>query len=98
MVIPRTHVADLSAPGAARAVVEMAPALEAASQMLVERLAAQGVSLVQSSGSAAGQEVFHLHMHLIPRWTGDAPLTMWSRNPVESERVVETHRQLVGQG
>jgi hypothetical protein len=40
---------------------------------------------------AAGQEIFHLHMHLIPRWTGDSPLTSWGHDVVEGKRVAETH-------
>ncbi len=31
-------------------------------------LGAPGVNIVTNSGSAAGQEVFHFHIHVIPRW------------------------------
>ena len=31
---------------------------------------ADGLSIVQQNGKAAGQEVFHLHVHLIPRYEG----------------------------
>lgn len=30
----------------------------------------EGTSLLQSNGKDAGQEVFHFHMHLIPRYSG----------------------------
>lgn len=39
---------------------------------LVAALAPDGLQLVQYSGAAAGQTVFHLHLHLIPRWEGGA--------------------------
>ena len=31
---------------------------------------ADGISIVQQNGKAAGQEVFHLHIHVIPRFEG----------------------------
>jgi histidine triad (HIT) family protein len=36
-------------------------------------LSPDGVMISQFNGAAAGQTVFHLHVHIIPRWT-DAPL------------------------
>lgn len=30
-----------------------------------------GVNIVQNNGVAAGQTVFHFHIHLIPRYEGD---------------------------
>lgn len=33
-----------------------------------------GVTILQSNGSPAGQTIFHLHFHIIPRWGGGAPL------------------------
>lgn len=31
---------------------------------------ADGISIVQQNGRAAGQEIFHLHVHVIPRYEG----------------------------
>jgi histidine triad (HIT) family protein len=31
-----------------------------------------GVTIIQFNGQAAGQSVFHLHFHIIPRWEGQA--------------------------
>lgn len=44
-------------------------------------LGAPGVNIVSNSGRAAGQEVFHFHVHVIPRWRGGG----W-------RRLVERHR------
>jgi histidine triad (HIT) family protein len=74
LVVPRQHIPDLTADGAATAVAAVAPALEATARILSTRLPADGISILQANGRAAGQEVFHLHFHLVPRWHGDRPL------------------------
>ncbi len=38
---------------------------------VVESLDADGYNLLQNNGAAAGQEVMHVHLHLIPRWQQD---------------------------
>jgi len=35
---------------------------------------ADGINIGQSNGVAASQEVFHMHVHVIPRHTGDSPM------------------------
>lgn len=42
-----------------------------------------GLNIVQNNGAAAGQVVFHYHVHLIPRWEGDRVLRPWTPNPAE---------------
>lgn len=37
-----------------------------------QAFAADGVALMQLNGSAAGQTVFHIHVHVIPRYAGQA--------------------------
>jgi histidine triad (HIT) family protein len=39
-----------------------------------------GVSLVQANGAAAGQSVFHVHIHVLPRRTGDDLKLNWDRD------------------
>ena len=36
------------------------------------RLRADGITLRQHNDVAGGQEVFHFHLHVVPRFTGDA--------------------------
>ncbi len=35
---------------------------------------ADGINIGQSNGVAASQEVFHMHVHIIPRHMGDSPI------------------------
>jgi diadenosine tetraphosphate (Ap4A) HIT family hydrolase len=71
LVVPRRHAAylvDLEPS-------EGAPIWEAARIVAAglrrSGLRCNGVNLHLADGSAAGQEVFHLHLHVIPRWRGD---------------------------
>jgi histidine triad (HIT) family protein len=64
-------------------------ALFAAGTRLAERLRSsglpcEGVNLFVADGEAAGQEVFHVHLHVIPRTAGDGftlDADAWRRPP-----------------
>ena len=70
LVIPKRHVRDIyeldeeTAAGVMKATVRVARAIKRALQP-------DGMNLVQSNERAAGQEIFHFHVHIIPRWHGD---------------------------
>jgi histidine triad (HIT) family protein len=73
LVIPRAHRAQLRdlAPAEAAGVGRCLPRLARA---LAAALEADGVQLVNLNGPAAGQTVFHVHVHLIPVHRARPPL------------------------
>jgi histidine triad (HIT) family protein len=81
LVIPRAHVADLwqvEAPLGGElmaAVIRVGRAIDAA-------LSPEGMNLITSAGETAEQTVFHLHLHLVPRWHRDGFGRIW---PVEGK-------------
>ncbi|MGC3956052.1 MAG: HIT domain-containing protein [Propionicimonas sp.] len=94
LVIPRRHTEDLLSDPTALA--EIAPAVSAAAALLTEKLGADGLNLLSNAGEVAGQEVFHLHLHLVPRFAdrpGLSELTV--REPdIDLDQV---YRRLTGQ-
>lgn len=46
-----------------------------------------GLNVVQNNGEAAGQTVFHFHMHIIPRHNDDTVNVGWEKYKVSSERI-----------
>jgi histidine triad (HIT) family protein len=72
LVVPKRHIPDVvSGTGS---LPEIAPAIDAVARLLMQRLAADGINLLNSAGQAAGQEVFHLHVHVVPRYADEPGL------------------------
>lgn len=94
LVIPRRHVRDVF--DSAGTLAEIGPAVEATAALLVDRLAADGLNTFQANREPAGQTVFHLHVHLLPRWKGDGMLSMHAIRASVTEDLDTTHERLVG--
>ncbi len=74
---------------------EIAPAVETVARLLVERLGAGGVNVLSSSGAAAGQEVFHLHVHVVPRYADEPGLRQLVSPASASDSELDSvHRQI----
>ena len=70
LVIPREHAADLYeiSPGSLAATIS---AVQAVAHILRSKLQPDGMNVFQNNGAAAGQDVFHYHVHLVPRRAGE---------------------------
>lgn len=95
LVIPRVHsrdLLDISQEGLS-AVALAAQRLAARAK---ERLGADGVNLVNSSGAQAWQTVFHMHIHVIPRYAGDPLRLPWIPAPGDPEEIAAAAKELRG--
>jgi len=71
MVVPARHVPSLSAL-TAEELHEMADLMQLTERVLEEAYRPQGVNVGINLGKSAGAGVLeHVHMHLVPRWSGD---------------------------
>ena len=94
LVIPKTparNLIDISATELARFI----PSVQTIARAVKAGMAAEGISVQQFNELAGGQVVFHLHFHVLPRWTGVAlrppggpvvPADQLKRTPPRSAR------------
>jgi histidine triad (HIT) family protein len=76
LVVPRIHVATAFDMNEEQFSATMRGVWRVAN-LLRKRLNPEGLTLIQSNGAAAWQDVFHLHVHLIPRYQGDDLVRPW---------------------
>jgi histidine triad (HIT) family protein len=66
LIIPKNHIVDgTSDPEAWSAVGQ---GITTVTSLLAERLKATGFNILSNAGADSGQEVFHFHVHVIPRY------------------------------
>lgn len=54
-----------------------------------EEINCDGINLLQNNGEAAGQTVFHFHIHLIPRYDKDQVKITWAHGKYEEGEAAE---------
>jgi histidine triad (HIT) family protein len=71
VIVPKIaarNILDIAPPDLAR----FMPAVQKVAVAAKKGLNAEGVKIEQYNEPASGQTVFHLHFHILPRWTGVA--------------------------
>ncbi len=84
LILPKQHYANVH---------ELPDELAGRAFLLAKRMAgvmtkaldADGFNIVQNNGEAAGQTVFHFHMHLIPRYENDGAGFGWNPGTLTDE-------------
>jgi len=86
LVIPKDHAAN---------VYEMEDEMLGKAHVLAKRVAAvltevfeaDGINILQNNSPAAGQSVFHFHIHVIPRHNGDGAFKGWTPGQQDKEKL-----------
>ena len=86
LILPKDHYANLYDLPEEVAAEALKLAKKVALKMK-ERLHCDGVNLVQNNEAAAGQTVFHFHMHVIPRYKEDGQVIGWKPGAPTSEEL-----------
>lgn len=93
LVIPRRHADDLwaiAAEDAARVMI----AAHRVTALVRDRLRPDGMTLFQATRRAGWQDVFHLHVHVVPRYFGDPLIRPWASRPADRAELIDVSEQL----
>ena len=96
LLLPKNHFANLFELDDETAQKAILVAKKMAGKMK-DALGADGFNLVQNNGEAAGQTVFHFHMHLIPRYENDNAGILWEPGETTPEDMAEVKRLVDGE-
>lgn len=86
LILPKQHYADLFE-------IEeemLAKAAKLAKKVISHEksvLGCDGYNVLQNNGEAAGQTVFHFHMHLIPRYAGENSIMEWDHKEFSDDEL-----------
>ena len=91
------HVLIVSKTSIARNILEIEPealakltaAVQRTARAVEKTLKPEGLSLMQFNGDAGGQTVFHLHFHIVPRWS-DRPMKGHGHAPMADAEQLKT--------
>ena len=95
LLLAKEHVPDLLG-ATAPALSALGEVLPRVARGVVAATGAEGCNVLLNSGRAAGQLVDHLHVHLIPRRTGDGLRLEW-RPGRYGEGEADTYRERIAQ-
>lgn len=94
LVVPRRHAEDIWVLSEEDAGAVMQSVYRVA-RLLRDRLAPIGLNVTQANGRAAWQEVFHYHVHLIPRYGNDQFRPPWRSTSPSEDQLTGVQEQLL---
>ena len=85
LILPKQHYANLFEIDEEVAGRAMKLAKKVAT-IIKEELGCDGINVVQNNGEAAGQTVFHFHVHVIPRYDNDDFKIGWPQSEPDADK------------
>jgi histidine triad (HIT) family protein len=86
LAIPKTHTPNLFESSDDVLAVTAATAKKVA-RAVQKTVKPDGLNLLQANGPGAAQSVFHLHLHVIPRFKDDNLMLNWGINPGDMDEI-----------
>ena len=93
LILPKQHYANLFEIDDEIS-AKVLPLAKKVATALKEELNCDGINVVQNNGPAAGQTVFHFHVHVIPRYDNDDFTIGWPQGEPDAESQAELAAKL----
>lgn len=93
IILPKEHYRNLYELSDEVAAKVMLVAKKLATVM-TEIFEAEGFNLIQNNNECAGQTIFHFHLHLVPRYEGDAVNKFWTPSEADGEMLAKWSSQI----
>ena len=93
LILPKEHFKDVCELDEAIA-AKVLPLGAKIGAAMKEALGCAGFNLVQNNGVAAGQTVFHFHMHVIPRYENGPEMVTWTPGKEDPEVLTQTAEKI----
>ncbi|MDE6625005.1 MAG: HIT family protein [Lachnospiraceae bacterium] len=93
LIVPKEHYSNIFEidPEVAGRLFSLACAV---AKGLKQVLDCEGMNIVQNNGEIAGQTVFHFHLHLVPRYTGDTVNVKWVPGEADMDELAELAKKV----
>lgn len=96
LILPKSHFKDLCEADSEVA-AKILPLAGRLGRAMKESLGASGFNVVQNNGTSAGQTVFHLHVHVIPRYDDGPAMVVWTPGKEEAGELARTAEKIAAQ-
>lgn len=93
LILPKSHFKDICEADEVIA-KKLFPLAARIGKALKTELGASGFNVVQNNGTCAGQTVFHLHVHVIPRYEGGPSMVTWEPGKADAEELAQVAETL----
>ena len=94
LVIPKKHSTDIHEITASE-YGALASRAKSVADLIQEKLATDGVTIMQMNKAAGWQSVFHTHFHVIPRFTADSLNQPWKPTAASQDELTEIHSRII---
>jgi histidine triad (HIT) family protein len=88
LILPKSHYRDICDADEGIA-AKLFPLAARIGEAMKQGLGASGFNVVQNNGTCAGQTVFHLHVHVIPRYEDGPAMVTWEPGKSDAEELAE---------